>query len=146
MFLFVRLFGSILTHITTLSSPRPAFCRHSGTVRPSFDTQTAQHLASSAGRVFFTCSHSFQTFSSLQMQKYKKKCRKEKGKWFESRYRHKLGDECECFFLEEFVCLHLCMLHVLVCLFQSVGRIYWHRNITAHHDCGGYFMIYSNRK
>lgn len=30
-----------LTHITTLSSPRPAFCRHSGTVRPSFDTNTA---------------------------------------------------------------------------------------------------------
>lgn len=27
-----------VTHITTLSSPRPAFCRHSGTVRPSFDT------------------------------------------------------------------------------------------------------------
>lgn len=32
---------SELTQITTLSSPRPAFCRHNGTVRPSFDTKTA---------------------------------------------------------------------------------------------------------
>lgn len=30
--------NEILTQITTLSSPRPAFCRHNGTVRPSFDT------------------------------------------------------------------------------------------------------------
>lgn len=35
------LFTFSLTQMTTLSSPRPAFCRHNGTVRPSFDTNTA---------------------------------------------------------------------------------------------------------
>lgn len=32
---------SSFTQITTLSSPRPTFCRHRGTVRPTLDTNTA---------------------------------------------------------------------------------------------------------
>lgn len=65
-YLICSFYRSILTHITTWSSPLPAFCLHKGTVLPSLETNTAKHFGSSSGLVFSTCSHNFQTFSSLK--------------------------------------------------------------------------------